>query len=72
MTVRPSVIVNYNSVKARLKKGVFGLFLNAAESTISRSVDGKDFQAAGPACEKARSPSLDLSHEVTYDVNDVD
>ena len=47
-------------------------FMNTAESTISRSSDGREFQATGPAWEKDRSPNFDLSPGVTYDVESAD
>jgi len=34
--------------------------------TAARMSDGSEFHAAGPACEKARSPNLVLSRGVTY------
>jgi hypothetical protein len=56
-----------NYEKAKLKKCVFSFFLNVVESSISRSSAGREFQAAGPANENARSPNFILSRGVTYD-----
>jgi len=41
-------------------------FLNMAGLTAALMSDGSEFHAAGPACEKARSPNLVHSRGVTY------
>ena len=56
-----------NHGKAKLKKCVLRFFLKIVGSSIPRSSAGREFQAAGPANEKARSPSFVLSRGVTYD-----
>ena len=42
-----------------LKKCVLSSFLNMAGLAAARTSGGSEFHAAGPACEKERSPNLD-------------
>jgi len=49
-----------------LKKCVLSSFLNMAGLAAARMSGGSEFDAAGPACEKARSPNLVRSRGVTY------
>jgi len=49
-----------------LKKYVLSSFLNMAGLAAIRMSGGSEFHAAGPACEKARSPNLVHSRGVTY------
>jgi len=43
---------------AAIKKCVLSSFLNMAGLAAARMSGGSEFHAAGPACEKARSPNL--------------
>ena len=43
---------------ARLRKCVLSSFSNIAGLTAARMSGDSGFHAAGPACEKARSPNL--------------
>jgi len=47
------------------KKFVLSSFLNMAGLAAARMSGGSEFHAAGPACEKARSPNLARSRGVT-------
>jgi len=49
-----------------LKRCVLSSFLNMAGLAAARVSGGSEFHAAGPACEKARSPNLVRSRGVTY------
>ena len=48
-----------------LKMCVLSSFLNTAGLAAARMSGGSEFHAAGPACEKERSPNLVRSHGVT-------
>ena len=49
-----------------VKMCVFSSFLNMAGLAAARMSGGSEFHAAGPACEKERSPNLVHSRGVTY------
>ena len=49
-----------------LNKCVLSSFLNTAGLAAARMSGGSEFHAAGPACEKERSPNLVRSRGVTY------
>ena len=49
-----------------LKECVLSSFLNTAGLAAARMSGGSEFHAAGPACEKERSPNLVRSRGVTY------
>jgi len=51
--------------KANLKRWVFNLFLKSVMSETVRKSAGRDFHAAGPENENARSPNLVGSRGVT-------
>ena len=51
--------------KANLKRWAFNLFLKWVMSETVRKSEGREFHAAGPKKEKARSPNLVRSRGVT-------